>query len=104
MTVSKNSFYPRPDVDSAVIRLDVYKPEERPVKCDDPEQMFRIIKAAFGQRRKTLANALSHSTELDLKREDIENALRKMEKSESIRGEVLTLQEFAALSDLLSRP
>lgn len=104
MTVSKNSFYPRPDVDSAVIRLDVYKPEERPVKCDDPEQMFRIIKAAFGQRRKTLANALSHSAELDLKREDIENALRKMEKSESIRGEVLTLQEFAALSDLLSRP
>lgn len=104
MTVSKNSFYPRPDVDSAVIRLDVYKPEERPVKCDDPDQMFRIIKAAFGQRRKTLANALSHSTDLDLSREDIENALRKMEKSESIRGEVLTLQEFAALSDLLSRP
>lgn len=104
MTVSKNSFYPRPDVDSAVIRLDVYKPEDRPVKCDDPDQMFRIIKAAFGQRRKTLANALSHSPDLDLSREDIENALRKMEKSESIRGEVLTLQEFAALSDILSRP
>jgi len=103
MTVSKNSFYPRPDVDSAVIRLDVYKPEDRPVKCDDPDQMFRIIKAAFGQRRKTLANALSHSPDLDLSREDIENALRKMEKSESIRGEVLTLQEFAALSDILSR-
>lgn len=104
MTVSKNSFYPRPDVDSAVIRLDVYKPDERPVKCADPDQMFRIIKAAFGQRRKTLANALSHSADLNFSREEVENALCKMEKSESIRGEVLTLQEFAALSDLLSRP
>lgn len=102
LNVSKNCFYPKPDVDSAVIRLDVYKEEERPVKVKDAGQMFRIIKAAFGQRRKTLTNALSHSADLKFTREDIAAALEKMGMSESIRGEVLTLQEFAELSDILS--
>ena len=104
LNVSKNCFYPRPDVDSAVIRLDVYHPEERPVNCSDPELMFRIIKAAFGQRRKTLVNALGNTADLKISKEQIIAALNEMEKGESIRGEVLTLQEFAQLADMLSRP
>lgn len=99
--VSKNSFYPRPDVDSSVIRLDLYKPEERPVKAEDPAFLFRIIRAAFGQRRKTLSNALSNAPDVNVNREQVCEALKQMEKSKTIRGEVLTLSEFAELADLL---
>lgn len=99
--VTKNSFYPRPDVDSSVIRLDLYTPEERPVKCGNPELLFKVIRAAFGQRRKTLANALSNALDLNLSREQISKALLQMGKSETIRGEVLTLEEFAQLTEYL---
>ena len=102
LNVSKNCFIPRPDVDSAVIKLDIYEPDERPVKAKDPEKMFKIIRAAFGQRRKTLANAVSNSPELDLSREDVTGALRRMELSESIRGEALSLFQFSQLASLLS--
>lgn len=101
LNVSRNSFYPRPDVDSAVVRLDVYRPEDRPVKVNDSDLMFRIIKAAFGQRRKTLVNALSNAAGLDLTKTLIAAALTEMGKSDTIRGEVLTLEEFALLSDIV---
>jgi len=101
MTVSRNCFLPRPDVDSAVIRLDLYEEEDRPVKPKDPEKMFRIIRAAFNQRRKTLANAVSHDASLGFSREEIVSALGEMELSETIRGEALTLDQFSRLSDLL---
>ena len=102
LNVSKNCFVPRPDVDSAVIRLDIYEPDKRPVKTADPEKMFKIIRAAFGQRRKTLANAVSNSAELSYSREDVVQALRQTGLSESIRGEALSLFQFSQLASLLS--
>lgn len=98
--VPPNCFMPRPNVGSAVIRLDRY--EEPPVRVGDPAKMFRIIKAAFGQRRKTLVNALSHSGESGCTKESITEALRAMDLSETIRGEALTLEQFAELTDRLA--
>ena len=99
MTVSPNCFIPRPNVDSAVIRLDVL--DEHKVSVKDKDRMFRIIKGAFEQRRKTLTNALSHSSAFKTDKNNIEKALIEMGKSPSIRGEELTLEEFAHLSDIL---
>ena len=99
--VSKNCFVPRPDVDSAVIRLDIYEPDNRPVKTADPEKMFKIIRAAFGQRRKTLSNALSNAADLSYTREDAVKALEEMGLSQSIRGEALALEDFAKLAELI---
>lgn len=101
INVSKNCFYPRPDVDSAVIRLMVYRPEERPVKASDADKMFKIIRAAFGQRRKTLVNALGNSPSVTATKEQISGALTKLGFEIGIRGEVLTLKDFAKLSDCL---
>lgn len=101
MTVSRNCFLPKPDVDSAVIRLDVYDPEERPIVPKDEEKMFRIIRAVFNQRRKTLINALVNSPNLNFSKEEITRALEKMEKPLTVRGESFSLKEFALLSDLL---
>lgn len=101
MTVSPNCFIPRPNVDSAVIRLDKLK--EPAVKVKDRAEMFRIIKGAFEQRRKTLTNALSHSSVYKTDKKNIENALLEMGKNINIRGEELTLEEFARLSDILTQ-
>lgn len=101
MTVSPNCFIPRPNVDSAVIRLDKLK--EPAVKVKDRAVMFRIIKGAFEQRRKTLTNALSHSSAYKTDKKNIENALLEMGKNINIRGEELTLEEFARLSDILTQ-
>ena len=101
MTVSRNCFLPKPDVDSAVISLEVYDPQDRPVKPADPQMMFRVIRAAFNQRRKTLVNALANSAELTCSKEEILSALEQMNLSPTIRGEALSLQEFAGLSDRL---
>ncbi len=101
MIVSKNCFIPKPDVDSAVIKLDIYKEEERPVKAKDEERMFNIIRAAFNQRRKTLVNALGNAQNLNCSKEQVAAALIKMGKSETIRGEALSLFDFAELSDIL---
>ena len=95
-----NCFMPRPNVDSAVIRLKVL--EEPPVKVQDPALLFRLIRAAFSQRRKTLSNCLRNSAELSLTKEQVDAAIRAIGKPESIRGEALTLQEFAALAEALS--
>lgn len=99
LIVSKNCFIPKPEVDSAVITLDIYKPEERPVKAKDSTLMFDIIRAAFNQRRKTLVNALSNAQNLNFTKEEITRALIELGKSETVRGEALTLEEFAKFSD-----
>ncbi|MCR4929449.1 MAG: 16S rRNA (adenine(1518)-N(6)/adenine(1519)-N(6))-dimethyltransferase RsmA [Lachnospiraceae bacterium] len=101
MTVSPNCFIPRPNVDSAVIRLDKLK--EPRVSVNNKSEMFRIIKGAFEQRRKTLTNALSHSSAYKTDKKKIEDALIQMGKNVNIRGEELTLEEFAVLSDILSQ-
>ena len=98
--VPPNCFMPRPKVGSAVIRLDRY--EEPPVQVKDEKLMFRIIRASFNQRRKTLANGLKNSPELDFTKEQIEAAIGHLGRGASIRGEALTLEEFAELANYLS--
>ncbi len=97
--VPPNCFIPRPNVGSAVIRLTRY--EETPVKVKDEKFMFSLIRASFNQRRKTLANGLSNAQNLHFSREKVTEALEKMGLSATIRGEALTLEQFAQLSDLL---
>ena len=98
--VPPNCFMPRPKVGSAVIRLERY--EEPPVQVTDEKLMFRIIRASFNQRRKTLVNGLKNSPELQFTKEEIEAAIEKLGKGVSVRGEALTLEEFAKLSNALS--
>ena len=89
-----------PNVGSAVIRLTRYK--EPPVKVRDEKLMFKLIRASFNQRRKTLANGLNNSPEINFSKEEITAAIESLHKGPSIRGEALTLSEFAALSDYFS--
>ena len=96
--VSPNCFIPRPNVGSAVIKLTRY--EKAPVDVEDERFMFNIIRASFNQRRKTLANGLANGG-LGLTREQVTAALEKMNVSVTIRGEALTLEQFAMLSNLL---
>ena len=98
--VPPNCFMPRPKVGSAVIRLERY--EKPPVEVRDEKLMFRIIRASFNQRRKTLANGLKNSPELDFTKEETEAAILSLGKGASVRGEALTLEEFAKLSDKLT--
>ena len=98
--VPPNCFMPRPNVGSAVIRLTRH--ETVPVQVEDEKLMFRLIRASFNQRRKTLANGLKNSPELDYTKEEIEAAIEALGRGASIRGEALTLEEFAKLADLLS--
>ena len=97
--VPPNCFMPRPKVGSALIRLERY--EKPPVEVKDEKLMFRIIRASFNQRRKTLANGLKNSPELDFTKEEIEAAIETLGKGPSVRGEALTLEQFAWLSDEL---
>ena len=92
---------PRPKVGSAVIRLETY--ENPPVQVEDEKLMFKIIRASFNQRRKTLANGLKNSPELHFTKEQIEAAIERLGRGASVRGEALTLEEFAALSNDLGR-
>lgn len=98
--VPPNCFMPRPNVGSAVIRLK--RLEEPYVKVKDERHMFKLIRAAFNQRRKTLANAVKNFEGLSYSREEVENALTSLGLDTRVRGEALGLQEFAALSDALS--
>lgn len=100
INVPPECFIPRPNVGSAVIRLTRYK--EPPVKVKDEKLMFKLIRASFNQRRKTLANGLNNSPEINFSKEEITAAIESLHKGPSIRGEVLTLSEFAALSDYFS--
>lgn len=94
--VPPNCFIPRPNVGSAVIRLTRY--EQPPVQVDDEGRMFALIRAAFNQRRKTLVNALNNAPGLGISKEQAASALEKLGLSPTIRGEALTLEQFAQLS------
>ena len=98
--VPPNCFMPRPNVGSAVIRLTTHKNPEICVK--DEKLMFKVIRASFNQRRKTLVNGLKNAETLSFTKEEVLEAVRSLGRGESIRGEALTLKEFAALSDKLS--
>lgn len=99
--VPPNCFIPRPAVGSAVIRLTRY--QEKPVKVNDASFMFKIIRASFNQRRKTLQNGLYNYSELRIPKEKTVAALEEMGLTPTIRGEKLSLEEFAQLSDILGR-
>ena len=97
--VPPNCFMPRPKVGSAVIRLTRHS--EVPVEVKDEKLMFRLIRASFNQRRKTLVNGLNNSPEVDVPKEKILEALEQMGMPATVRGETFTLEEFAQLSNLL---
>ena len=94
-----NCFLPRPKVGSAVIRLTSH--EQVPVEVKDEAFMFRLIRASFNQRRKTLVNGLNNSPEVNVPKEAILEALEKMGMSPTVRGETFSLEQFAELSNLL---
>ena len=105
--VPQNCFMPRPNVGSAVVNLKCHK--NPPVEVMDEELMFKLIKASFAQRRKTLQNGLANSAELDFTKEEIIEAILKMQEllgmkqNPLIRGETLTLKEFSCLSDIFTK-
>lgn len=98
--VPPNCFIPRPKVGSAVIRLTRHK--EPVVQVTDEKLMFRLIRASFNQRRKTLVNGLKNAGDLYFTKEEIEAAITAIKKPLTVRGETLTLEEFAALSNVLA--
>lgn len=100
-SVSPGSFLPAPKVSSSVVKIDIYRPNERPVTPKDEKLMFRIISAAFGQRRKTLPNALASGI-AELDRAKVESILSEIGLDPRIRGEKLGIAEFALLSDKIS--
>lgn len=97
--VPANCFMPRPNVDSTVIRLTRY--QEPPVEVQDEKHLFSLIRASFNQRRKTLANGLANG--LGISREQVTAALEEMGLPATVRGEALTLEQFASLSNLLKK-
>ena len=99
MTVPASCFMPRPNVDSAVIKLTCYD-KPRTIVSDE-KRMFDIIHASFNQRRKTLVNGLVNAAGLNITKERVLTALEKMNLPATIRGEALTLTQFAALTELL---
>lgn len=99
--VPPNCFMPRPNVGSAVIRLTRY--DKPPVEAEDEKYMFSIIRASFNQRRKTLINGLLNAGNLGVTKEDILGVLEEMGLSATIRGEALTLEQFAEFSNKLNR-
>lgn len=99
--VPPNCFMPRPNVSSAVIRLSRY--QTPPIAVDNEELMFKIIRASFNQRRKTMMNSLNNASGLSYTKEQIGTALAKTGQKENVRGEALTLEQFAKLSDELNQ-
>jgi len=97
--VPPHCFIPQPEVHSTIIRLDILK--EPSVKVDDKELYFKIVKASFGQRRKTLVNSLSNAGFLKKDKEQLKRILEDMGLKENVRGEVLSVQQFGELSNLL---
>ena len=90
---------PRPNVGSAVIRLTRHA--ECPVQVQDEAFLFRLIRASFGQRRKTLVNGLSNAPDLQMDKTKILTALEELGLSATVRGETLSLEQFARLADIL---
>ena len=99
VNVPPTCFMRRPNVGSAVIRL--IRHEQVPVDVKDEKLMFKIIRASFNQRRKTLANGLSNSPEIHLSKEIITGSIEKLGRGAAVRGEALTLEEFAQLSNII---
>lgn len=99
--VPPNCFMPRPNVSSAVIRLKCH--QIPPVTVENEELLFRIIRASFNQRRKTMTNSLNNAGGLPYTKEQISEALIKIGQKENVRGEALTLEQFAKLSDELNK-
>lgn len=99
VNVPPECFLPRPGVGSAVIRL--VKHTVNPVTVKDEALMFKLIRASFNQRRKTLANGLNNSSELNLSKQVITQSIEELGKGAAVRGEALTLAEFARLSDII---
>ncbi|MDY5883099.1 MAG: 16S rRNA (adenine(1518)-N(6)/adenine(1519)-N(6))-dimethyltransferase RsmA [Roseburia sp.] len=97
--VPPNCFMPRPNVGSAVIRLTRH--EQVPVQVEDEKLMFRLIRASFNQRRKTLVNGLNNSPEIHLQKEVIQESIEELGFPATIRGEALTLEQFAQLSNII---
>ena len=100
LNVPARCFMPRPNVDSAVIQLTRY--EKPPVEVADEHLMFRLIRASFNQRRKTMTNSVGNSPELSVSKEQMAAALEKCGLSATVRGEALTLEQFAELANVLS--
>lgn len=100
LNVPASCFMPRPNVDSAVIQLTSY--EKPPVEVADEHLMFRLIRASFNQRRKTMTNSVGNSPELSVSKEQMAAALEKCGLSATVRGEALTLAQFAELANVLS--
>ncbi|MDF2522655.1 MAG: rsmA [Clostridiales bacterium] len=98
--VPPHCFIPQPEVDSTVIRLDIYS--EPPVNLLDKVQFFRLVKASFGQRRKTLVNALKNSGNFNLSKDEMINILKEMGIDERRRGETLSITQFAELSNIFT--
>lgn len=99
--VPPNCFIPRPNVGSAVIRLTRY--QEQPVQVKDPKLMFKLIRASFNQRRKTLQNGLNNSPEISFSKEEITKAIESLGVSPSVRGEALSLEQFAQLANYFAQ-
>ena len=97
--VPPNCFMPRPNVGSAVIRLTRH--EQVPVEVMDEKLMFRLIRASFNQRRKTLANGLNNSPEIHLGKEVIQQSIEELGEPVNVRGEKLSLEQFAELSNII---
>ena len=97
--VPPNCFMPRPKVGSAVIRLTKHKTP--PVQVKNEKLLFQLIRASFNQRRKTLQNGIKNYSGLNFSKEEVAEALEQMGVSPTIRGEALTLEQFAQLSNLL---
>ena len=99
--VPPNCFIPRPNVGSAVIRLTRY--QEPPVQVKDQKLMFKLIRASFNQRRKTLQNGLNNSPEISFSKEEITKAIESLGVSPSVRGEALSLEQFAQLANYFAQ-
>lgn len=99
--VPPNCFIPRPNVGSAVIRLTRY--QEPPVQVKNPKLMFKLIRASFNQRRKTLQNGLNNSPEISFSKEEITKAIESLGVSPSVRGEALSLEQFAQLANYFAQ-
>ena len=99
--VPPHCFIPQPEVHSTIIRLDILK--EPSVRVDDKDLYFKLVRASFGQRRKTLVNGLANAGFLRKDKEQITQIIESMGLKDNIRGEVLSVQQFGELSNLLGR-
>ena len=101
VNVPPSCFMPQPKVGSAVIRL--VRHENPPVEVEDEKLMFRLIRASFNQRRKTLANGLNNFPELKLDKETIQKCIEELGVPVTVRGEALSLEQFAKLSNIIGK-